>query len=171
MHLVTTPGACQYVEQQVNLISFDSYIFVSELNSTEAATEPCDATELDEKLLQKLEKYDIVEPVSSKDEEVITTTQCVVCMCSRAAICTYPCGHQVICRRCFVKTIQVAVSQRLLPLRCVLCRAKILRLKQTGGLPPGDSGKDAVVLAKYEASQQQRVDSSSQQQQQQQQQQ
>ena len=34
-------------------------------------------------------------------------------------------------RRCFVKTIQMAVSQRLLPLRCVICRAKILRLKQT----------------------------------------
>nr|CAH7738928.1 unnamed protein product [Callosobruchus chinensis] len=42
---------------------------------------------------------------------------------------TAPCGHQVVCRKCFVKTIQIAVSQRLLPLRCVICRAKILRLK------------------------------------------
>lgn len=42
---------------------------------------------------------------------------------------TSPCGHQVVCRKCFVKTIQIAVSQRLLPLRCVICRAKILRLK------------------------------------------
>lgn len=31
-------------------------------------------------------------------------------------------GHQVVCRRCFVKTIQSAVAQRLLPLRCVICR-------------------------------------------------
>jgi hypothetical protein len=45
---------------------------------------------------------------------------------------TSPCGHRVVCRKCFVKTIQMAVSQRLLPLRCVICRAKILRLKQSG---------------------------------------
>ena len=52
---------------------------------------------------------------------------------------TFPCGHRVVCRRCFVKTIQAAVSQRLLPLRCVVCRAKILRLKQTtqGGIDSG----------------------------------
>lgn len=44
---------------------------------------------------------------------------------------TFPCGHRVVCRKCFVKTIQMVVSQRLLPLRCVICRAKVLRLKQT----------------------------------------
>lgn len=44
---------------------------------------------------------------------------------------TYPCGHKVVCRRCFVKTIQIALAQRTLPLRCVICRAKILRLKHT----------------------------------------
>jgi len=43
---------------------------------------------------------------------------------------TYPCAHCVVCRRCFVKTIQMAVAQRFLPLRCMICRAKILRLKQ-----------------------------------------
>lgn len=49
-----------------------------------------------------------------------------------------------VCRRCFVKTIQMAVSQRLLPLRCVICRAKILRLKQT--LIPRDvSEQDCAV--------------------------
>lgn len=53
---------------------------------------------------------------------------------------TSPCGHQVVCRKCFVKTIQMAVSQRLLPLRCVICRAKILRLKQTGIGPPSTNG-------------------------------
>ncbi|KAL1464552.1 hypothetical protein WDU94_004185 [Cyamophila willieti] len=50
---------------------------------------------------------------------------------------TYPCGHRVVCRKCFVKTIQSAVSQRLLPLRCVICRSKILRLKQSSS---GSSG-------------------------------
>lgn len=44
---------------------------------------------------------------------------------------TYPCGHKVVCRRCFVKTIQIALSQRTLPLCCVICRTKILRLKHT----------------------------------------
>ncbi|XP_033639953.1 mitochondrial E3 ubiquitin protein ligase 1-like [Asterias rubens] len=78
-----------------------------------------------QQLLKKLEKYEVTEPISSKDEE------CVVCMSSPASICTKPCGHQVICRRCFVKTIQMAVSQRLLPLRCVVCRAKVTQLQQT----------------------------------------
>ena len=36
----------------------------------------------------------------------------------------------MVCRKCFVKTIQVAVTQRCLPLRCVVCRTRILKLKQ-----------------------------------------
>lgn len=59
--------------------------------------------------------------------------QCVICVNAKATMQTSPCGHRVVCRKCFVKTIQMAVSQRLLPLRCVICRAKILRLKQTAG--------------------------------------
>jgi len=43
---------------------------------------------------------------------------------------TLPCGHCVVCRKCFVKTIQTAVTDRCLPLRCVVCRTKILKLKQ-----------------------------------------
>ncbi len=52
---------------------------------------------------------------------------------------TFPCGHRVVCRKCFVKTIQMVVTQRMLPLRCVICRAKVIRLKQTttGGLSTG----------------------------------
>lgn len=57
--------------------------------------------------------------------------QCAICISAKATMQTFPCGHRVVCRKCFVKTIQMAVSQRLLPLRCVICRAKILRLKQT----------------------------------------
>ncbi|XP_029680645.1 fl(2)d-associated complex component-like isoform X2 [Formica exsecta] len=71
---------------------------------------------------------------------------CVICVNARATMQTAPCGHRVVCRRCFVKTIQTAVSQRLLPLRCVICRTKILRLKQT--LIPRDysmSGKSWVL--------------------------
>ncbi|XP_077979271.1 uncharacterized protein LOC144434643 [Glandiceps talaboti] len=81
-----------------------------------------------EKLLQKLERYDAEKSTSEDDE-------CVVCINAKATMHTYPCGHKVVCRKCFVKTIQVAVSQRLLPLRCVICRSKIVRLKQTVSLP------------------------------------
>jgi len=57
--------------------------------------------------------------------------QCVVCMSAKATMETQPCGHRVVCRLCFVKTIQTAVAQRVLPLRCVVCRTKILKLKQS----------------------------------------
>ncbi|XP_034951721.1 chromatin assembly factor 1 subunit A [Chelonus insularis] len=77
-----------------------------------------------DKLLTKLEENE-PELASSQEDE------CVICVNARATMQTAPCEHRVVCRRCFVKTIQMAVSQRLLPLRCVICRAKILRLKQT----------------------------------------
>ncbi|XP_023246081.1 DNA-binding protein EMBP-1 isoform X2 [Copidosoma floridanum] len=92
-----------------------------------------------DKLLTKLEENE-PEIASSQEDE------CVICVNARATMQTAPCGHRVVCRRCFVKTIQMAVSQRLLPLRCVICRAKILRLKQT--LIPRDysmSGKSWVL--------------------------
>ena len=38
--------------------------------------------------------------------------------------------HQVVCRKCFVRTIQMAVAQKRLPLRCIMCRAKVLKIKQ-----------------------------------------
>ncbi|XP_041982255.1 chromatin assembly factor 1 subunit A-B [Aricia agestis] len=76
-----------------------------------------------DKLLNKLEE---------NEPELATTPEeeCVICVNAKATMQTSPCGHRVVCRRCFVKTIQMAVSQRLLPLRCVICRAKILRLRQ-----------------------------------------
>jgi hypothetical protein len=60
-----------------------------------------------------------------------------VCLCAKATMQTYPCAHKVVCRKCFVKTIQVAVTQRCLPLRCVVCRTRILKLKQS--VPSGSS--------------------------------
>ncbi|XP_078035925.1 uncharacterized protein LOC144469468 [Augochlora pura] len=92
-----------------------------------------------DKLLTKLEENE-PELASSQEDE------CVICVNARATMQTAPCGHRVVCKRCFVKTVQMAVSQRLLPLRCVICRAKILRLKQT--LIPRDysmSGKSWVL--------------------------
>ncbi|KAF0310998.1 hypothetical protein FJT64_018153 [Amphibalanus amphitrite] len=50
---------------------------------------------------------------------------------SKATMQTFPCGHCVVCRKCFIKTIQMTVAQRALPLRCVLCRERVIRLKQT----------------------------------------
>ncbi|CAN7996360.1 unnamed protein product [Ixodes hexagonus] len=77
-----------------------------------------------DKLLTKLEEHE-PELATSQEEE------CVVCVSAKASMQTFPCGHRVVCRKCFVKTIQVAVSQRVLPLRCVICRTKIVRLKHS----------------------------------------
>ena len=63
--------------------------------------------------------------------------QCVICLSAKASMQTQPCGHRVVCRLCFVKTIQATVAQRTLPLRCVVCRTKILKLKQAP--PPSQS--------------------------------
>lgn len=57
--------------------------------------------------------------------------QCVICVNSKATMQTWPCGHRVVCRKCLVRTIQIAVSRRSLPLRCVVCRARVLRLKRS----------------------------------------
>ncbi|XP_054267463.1 uncharacterized protein LOC128989577 [Macrosteles quadrilineatus] len=90
-----------------------------------------------DKLLTKLEENEPELATSQEDE-------CVICVNAKATMQTSPCGHRVVCRKCFVKTIQMAVSQRLLPLRCVICRAKILRLKQSSSqswvLPSSASG-------------------------------
>ncbi|KAJ8923463.1 hypothetical protein NQ315_002022 [Exocentrus adspersus] len=91
-----------------------------------------------DKLLSKLEES---EPeLATCQEEEFVKFQCVICINAKATMQTSPCGHQVVCRKCFVKTIQIAVSQRLLPLRCVICRAKILRLKTGPILPTSASG-------------------------------
>ncbi|XP_066944829.1 uncharacterized protein [Macrobrachium rosenbergii] len=81
-----------------------------------------------DKLLNKLDEH---EPEMAMTQE----EECVICVHAKATMQTFPCGHRVVCRKCFVKTIQVAVSQRLLPLRCVVCRAKILRLRQARDVP------------------------------------
>ena len=54
--------------------------------------------------------------------------QCIVCNSAKAIIQTYPCKHKVLCRRCFVKTLQVAVNDLNLPLKCVVCRTRIQTL-------------------------------------------
>lgn len=76
--------------------------------------------------MSKLEESEPDPPSSQEDE-------CVICINARATMQTSPCGHRVVCRRCFVKTIQSAVAQRLLPLRCVICRARVNRLTSSSG--------------------------------------
>lgn len=70
-----------------------------------------------------------------------------MCVSAKASMQTFPCGHRVVCRKCFVKTIQVAVSQRVLPLRCVICRTKIVRLKHSshGRATPVTPGVRALL--------------------------
>lgn len=73
-----------------------------------------------------LGKLDDVTPQAATCQE----EECVLCRLNRATMQTFPCGHQVVCRTCFVKTIQATVAQKKLPLRCVWCSAKILKLQQ-----------------------------------------
>ena len=79
---------------------------------------------------------------------LFVSLQCVVCLGAKATMQTYPCGHKVVCRKCFVKTIQVAVSQRCLPLRCVICRTRILKLKQSLNLPATASSQSLASSAR-----------------------
>lgn len=92
-------------------------------------------------LLDKLDEVE-AEKASSRDDE------CILCGQNKATMQTFPCAHQVVCRTCFVRTIQTTVAQKKLPLRCVFCRAKILRLKQhhkgRGGQQPQQPQQDGV---------------------------
>ncbi|GFN80660.1 reticulocyte-binding protein 2-like a [Plakobranchus ocellatus] len=71
------------------------------------------------------------EPEQDLHTKLKLEEECVVCLAAPACMQTFPCGHKVVCRKCLIKTIQVAVSQRCLPLRCVICRNRILRLQHT----------------------------------------
>ena len=53
-----------------------------------------------------------------------------ICQGAKATMQTFPCGYRVVCPKCFIKTIQVVVSRRRLPPRCVICRTQILKLRQ-----------------------------------------
>ncbi|KAL4149515.1 hypothetical protein QTP88_003449 [Uroleucon formosanum] len=88
-----------------------------------------------DKLLNKLDEKE-------QDEAKTPEEECVICVNSKATMQTWPCGHQVVCRKCLVRTIQIAVSRRSLPLRCVVCRARVLRLKRSS-----DSRATSTVAA------------------------
>eukprot|EP00095_Tigriopus_kingsejongensis_P009310 maker-scaffold320_size207635-snap-gene-0.11 protein:Tk09310 transcript:maker-scaffold320_size207635-snap-gene-0.11-mRNA-1 annotation:"PREDICTED: hypothetical protein LOC100642385 isoform 1" len=75
-----------------------------------------------DRLVHSMSRDDI-EKADSPAEE------CVVCCQARAVMQVAPCGHQCQCRLCFVQNIQDAVTNRNLPLRCLICNAKILRVK------------------------------------------
>ena len=60
----------------------------------------------------------------------------MVCNSAKAIIQTYPCKHRVLCRRCFVRTLQVAVNDLNLPLRCVVCRTRIQTLDRERFIGP-----------------------------------
>lgn len=68
----------------------------------------------------------------SREELDLATSQddaCMVCCQARSVMQVSPCGHQALCRLCFVHNIQEAVAARDLPLKCLLCGAKIIRVK------------------------------------------
>ena len=66
--------------------------------------------------------------------------QCVICCAARAVMQVAPCNHQALCRLCFVHTIQEAVAARDLPLKCLVCGSKIIRVKNNS-----KSGQEMMV--------------------------
>ncbi|RUS77848.1 hypothetical protein EGW08_014400, partial [Elysia chlorotica] len=90
-----------------------------------------------DKLLSKMG-----DPEAESHTKLNLEEECVVCLAAPACMQTFPCGHKVVCRKCLIKTIQVAVSQRCLPLRCVICRNRILRLQHTTAASVASSGLD-----------------------------
>ena len=42
---------------------------------------------------------------------------------------TLPCEHSDICSDCFIEIIYMAVKHKQYPLRCVLCRQKVERIR------------------------------------------
>ena len=67
---------------------------------------------------------------------MISISQCVVCMGAKATMQTFPCQHCVVCRKCFIQTIQSAIAKRSLPLRCVFCRERVLKLRNISAFRP-----------------------------------
>ncbi|CAG0919764.1 unnamed protein product [Notodromas monacha] len=102
-------------------------------------TEPKSKTDLEEATSEELHhlmtKVDDLLKVHNKDDlrrnggdqetEEYWLLQCIVCVNARAMLETYPCRHAVLCKACFLKTIQVAIYRGILPLQCVLCRSEI----------------------------------------------
>ena len=89
------------------------------------------------------QEEEVTTVLSCQDSPITVIFQCVVCGTNRACMQTLPCAHQVVCRKCFVRTIQMAVAQKRLPLRCIMCRAKVLKIKQNGALV---TGKEEMVV-------------------------
>ncbi|XP_031556477.1 uncharacterized protein LOC116293216 [Actinia tenebrosa] len=81
-------------------------------------------TELRSKLDRLLVSLDQIVPETADNED----DECIVCNSAKAVIQTFPCKHKVLCRGCFVRTLQVAVNDFNLPLKCVLCRTRITTL-------------------------------------------
>ncbi|XP_023232065.1 uncharacterized protein [Centruroides vittatus] len=89
----------------------------------------------EKELTQLHHKIDVL--LTSLEDQIPETAltkeeACVQCITSKATMETHPCGHKVLCRKCLVQSIQTALLQRKLPLRCQVCRVKILRLKNSG---------------------------------------
>jgi len=71
-------------------------------------------------------------------------------MSAKATMQTLPCGHRVVCRKCFIRTIQSAIADHSLPLKCIVCRASVLKLgsckvdKSSSTLHPPPSSSSAT---------------------------
>ena len=64
------------------------------------------------------------------DSTITEEDECVVCFFAKATMQTFPCGHQVGCRKCFAQVIEMAVSQHCGPMKCDVCHSRVTKLRQ-----------------------------------------
>uniref|UniRef100_A0A914D7I6 RING-type domain-containing protein n=1 Tax=Acrobeloides nanus TaxID=290746 RepID=A0A914D7I6_9BILA len=74
------------------------------------------------RMLDKLERDS--EDVPSDPDE-----RCHICLTARASVRAYPCGHQVFCRKCGVRLVQVLMETQSEKMNCLLCRREIAVLR------------------------------------------
>ncbi|KAJ8959601.1 hypothetical protein NQ318_021787 [Aromia moschata] len=127
-------AACQEEEGRPGLVDWLSYVLTPVFPHVQGPNKYCNRAGLVIRINEVLMEYRrILEKGKVKLESPTIATShhlsnvklrlsififdhCVICINAKATMQTAPCGHQVVCRKCFVKTIQIAVSQRLLPL-------------------------------------------------------
>lgn len=61
----------------------------------------------------------------SDDNALTPDEECVICVTRRACIRSYPCGHKVLCEKCFVKLLQINYLEGKYPVTCVFCRSPV----------------------------------------------
>uniref|UniRef100_A0A915JKU2 RING-type domain-containing protein n=1 Tax=Romanomermis culicivorax TaxID=13658 RepID=A0A915JKU2_ROMCU len=88
-----------------------------------------------EKLPYSISVYvpdELIRRVDNKSDETALSPddECLICVTRRACVQSYPCGHKLLCEKCFIKLLQVNYSQGKYPLTCIFCRSPVALFKR-----------------------------------------